>query len=85
MKRFVLGDAGLKLVAFDEAPTVAGARGGPAAGVSGLRYVTVEVSDVAQTVDAAFWQDELFPMPPTKFEQGFLIAIVEDPEGNWVN
>src|SRR5580704_9677105 len=75
MKRFVLGDAGLKLVAFNEAPTVADAPGGPGAGVSGLRYVTVEVSDVAETVERCVLAGRSVPMPLFEYEPGFPVAI----------
>jgi catechol 2,3-dioxygenase-like lactoylglutathione lyase family enzyme len=79
--RYVLGESGLKLVTFDEPPQLANPPGGPTA--RGLRYLTVEVANVAATVGrcAAFGCD--VPMPLFEHD-GAPIAIVADPEGNWV-
>jgi catechol 2,3-dioxygenase-like lactoylglutathione lyase family enzyme len=79
--RYVLGESGLKLVTFDEVPELASPPGGTS--VTGLRYLTVEVASVAATVErcTAFGCD--VPMP--LFEHGGMpVAIVADPDGNWV-
>jgi catechol 2,3-dioxygenase-like lactoylglutathione lyase family enzyme len=84
MKRFVLGDAGLKLLAPHERPSVPTAPGGPSGGVAGLRYLTVEVPDVAEMVERCAAAGRSVPVPVFEFEPGTTVAIVEDPEGNWV-
>jgi len=84
MKRFVLGDAGLKLLAPNTRPSVATAPGGPNGGVAGLRYLTVEVPDVAETVERCAAAGRSVPVQVFEFEPGTTVAIVEDPEGNWV-
>jgi len=84
MKRFILGDAGLKLLAPDVAPSVTSAPGGPTESVCGIRYLTVEVPDVAETVERCAAAGRSVPMPVFEFEPGVTVAIVEDPEGNWV-
>ena len=84
MKRFTLGDAGLKLLAPDEPPSVPSAPGGPNGGVAGLRYLTVAVPDVADTVERCVAAGRSVPIPVFEFEPGTTVAIVEDPEGNWV-
>ena len=83
LKQFVLGDASVKLLSFDEPPQLASPPGGPAAGATGLRYLTVEVDNVAATVDRCAEAGSSIPMPLFDFE-GAPVAIVEDPEGNWV-
>jgi catechol 2,3-dioxygenase-like lactoylglutathione lyase family enzyme len=79
--RYVLGECGLKLVTFDEPPRLTNPPGGPTA--SGLRYLTVEVADVAATVRRCTALGCEVPMPPFEYE-GAPIAIVADPEGTWV-
>lgn len=84
MKRFVSGEAGLKLLAFDEPPATAGVAGGPGGGVTGLRYLTVEVPNVAEAVEKLVGAGCAVPMPVFEHAPGVPVAIVEDPEGNWV-
>jgi predicted enzyme related to lactoylglutathione lyase len=84
MKRFVFGDAGLKLLALDGPPATAGTPGGPTGGVSGIRYLTVEVPDVGAAVDKCVAAGGAVPMPIFEYSPGLPVAIVEDPEGNWV-
>jgi glyoxylase I family protein len=79
-----LGDSFLKLVVLDQPPTTSSPPGGPAAGVAGLRYVTVRVANVAQTVERCVDAGLRVPMPPFQHEPGVTVAMVEDPEGNWV-
>jgi glyoxylase I family protein len=84
MKRFALGEAGLKLLRLDAEPRIASPPGGPGGGASGLRYVTVVVDDVADVVARCAAAGRAVPVPPFEFSPGLTVAIVEDPEGNWV-
>jgi catechol 2,3-dioxygenase-like lactoylglutathione lyase family enzyme len=84
VKMLVLGDAAIKLMSFDEPPRLAIPPGGIGGGASGLRYVTVEVDSVAATVDRCAAAGCSVPIPPFEFEKGAPVAVVEDPEGNWV-
>jgi glyoxylase I family protein len=83
MKRFTLGDAGLKLLQLDEPPKSA-RPGGVTAGTAGIRYLTVEVPDVAETVARCVASGCAVPMPTFEHDLGLTVAVVEDPEGNWV-
>ncbi len=84
VKMLVLGDAGIKLLSFDEPLRLANPAGGLGGGATGLRYVTVEVDSVAATVDRCAAAGCSIPMPLFEFEEGAPVAVVEDPEGNWV-
>jgi predicted enzyme related to lactoylglutathione lyase len=83
MKRFQFGDAIIKLIGFEEAPKSSGP-GGMMAGVTGFRYLTLAVDDVAamqqRVMDAGF----NVAIPMFEFRPGLHIAIVEDPDGNWI-
>jgi catechol 2,3-dioxygenase-like lactoylglutathione lyase family enzyme len=83
LKQFVLGDASVKLLSFDERPQLSNPPGGPGGGATGLRYLTVEVDNVAAIADHCAAAGCSIPMPLFEYE-GAPVAIVEDPEGNWV-
>ena len=83
MKVFALGDAFLKLLVLDE-PPMSGSPGGWAAGVAGLRYLTIQVRDVAETVERCVRAGLSVPMPAFEYEPGLAVAVVEDPDGNSV-
>jgi predicted enzyme related to lactoylglutathione lyase len=83
MKRFQHGDAIIKLIGFEEPPKSSGP-GGMMAGVTGFRYLTLAVDDVGamqqRVADAGF----NVAVPMFEFQPGVFIAIVEDPDGNWI-
>ena len=83
MKRYLYGETIIKIIGFDTPPELSGP-GGMMAGVTGFRYVTFAVDDVAgmqkRFEDAGY----TVAVPPFEFRPGLLIAIVEDPDGNWV-
>ena len=83
IKRFTFGDAGLKLLVPDDEPTESNVPGGPTASVAGLRYLTIAVNDVAGMVERCLKAGCSVPMPTFEAE-GSRVAIVEDPDGNWV-
>jgi len=83
VKRYTLGESGLKLVTFHVPPEVANPPGGPSASASGIRYLTVEVPSVKATVERCTAFGCEVPLPPFEHE-GMPVAIVVDPEGNWV-
>jgi catechol 2,3-dioxygenase-like lactoylglutathione lyase family enzyme len=84
LKMFVLGDACVKLLSFEAPPQLANPPGGPGGGATGLRYLTVEVDNVAAMADRCAAAGCSIPVPLYEFEEGVPVAIVEDPEGNWV-
>ena len=83
MKRFAHGDAVVKLLRFDDVPSSAPS-GGPTAGIAGLRYLTLQVDDVAAMVDQCAAAGFSVAVPVFEFERGVPVGIVEDPDGNWV-
>ncbi len=83
MKRFTHGDAGLKLVALERPLTTSNPPGGPTGEASGLRYLTVQVDDVGRAIERCQSAGGTVVMAPFDYE-GSPVAIVEDPEGNWV-
>lgn len=84
MRRYAHGDAVVKLVSTDEPPALANPPGGPAGGASGLRYLTVLVDDVEAMTQRCLGAGHAVPVPTFEFEPGTFVALVEDPEGNWV-
>ena len=82
MVRLVHGDAGVKLVEFDRRPADANPPGGMAT-ARGLRYLTVVLPDVPATFARCEAAGCAVARPLFEW-QGKPIAIVEDPEGNWV-
>ncbi|MEM1332517.1 MAG: VOC family protein [Actinomycetota bacterium] len=82
MHRIRCGDSVLKLVKLLETPEP-GASGGPG-GATGLRYVTITVSNLEDSVAAARAAGHAVPHSPTVVRDGVTIAMIEDPDGNWV-
>jgi catechol 2,3-dioxygenase-like lactoylglutathione lyase family enzyme len=85
MKVVAVGDAFLKLLVLDE-PPARGSPGGWGAGIAGLRYltITIQVQDVAATVERCAQAGLSVPMPAFEHEPGLAVAVVEDPDGNSV-
>ena len=84
MKRFLHGDAVVKLLQFDEMPQLANPPSGPLGGATGLRYVTIQVARVPESVERCVAAGRAVPIPTFEFQPGVPVAMVEDPEGNWV-
>ncbi len=83
MERFAIGDAVLKLLRLHETPSVANPLGGPRE-ATGLRYLTIHVDDVERGVQRCLAAGHAVPVPTFEYEPGFLVAIVADPEGTWI-
>jgi catechol 2,3-dioxygenase-like lactoylglutathione lyase family enzyme len=83
-KRFLRGDAVVKLIYFDEQPDVTTPPGRPEPGQLGLRYLSVKVPDVVQTVEQWVGRGGTVAVPLFEWEPGVHIAVIEDPDGIWV-
>jgi catechol 2,3-dioxygenase-like lactoylglutathione lyase family enzyme len=83
LRRFMRGGGAVKLLAFDEPPAVANPPNGMM-GATGLRYLTIEVDDVQKAVERCAAAGRNVPVAPFEFAPGQMVAVVEDPEGNWV-
>ena len=82
MDRLLCNDSVLKLVT----PTtdVPPGPGGGMAACTGLRYFTLSVDDVQAAVAECEAAGAPVVWPPTESRPGVTIAMVEDPDGNWV-
>ena len=82
MDRLHCGDSVLKLVT----PTtdVPAGQGGGIDRCTGLRYLTISVDDVTAAVDDCETAGATVVWTPRESRPGVTIAMVEDPDGNWV-
>jgi len=83
MHRLVAGGSVIKLVSLDPPPSAANPPGGLAGG-TGFRYMTISVSNLDQATAAAEAAGHNIPMGPLDIREGIRIAMIEDPDGNWV-
>ena len=83
MHRLLCGTSLIKLVTPGNLKDVEAPPGG-LAGASGYRYWTITVTNLDEM--AAKCADASVPVniPPTEIRPGVRIAMVEDPDGNWV-
>jgi len=83
MHRFLCGTTVIKIVEPEKVPASRAAPGGLAGG-TGYRYFTVSVSNLDDVVAAAQRAGRPIPIPRRKVRAGVEIAMIEDPDGNWV-
>src|SRR5437762_13712722 len=83
MHRLLCGTSTIKLVTPKKAPP-ATAPGGGIQGATGYRYWTISVSNLAELVQQCETASVKVVVPITELRPGITIAIVEDPDGNWV-
>ena len=82
MHRLLCGDSLIKLVVLPAVP--AAAPPGGIQGASGYRYWTITVSNLAEMVKACADAGTKVVMGEREIRPGVRIAIVADPDGNWV-
>ena len=83
MYRLKAGNSLIKIVQLDNPPAFDSAPGGiPAA--TGCRYWTLYVADLAATVALCEQAGRPIAVPPKTIRPGVSIAMVEDPDGNWL-
>jgi glyoxylase I family protein len=83
MHRLGCGTSVIKLVS-PQRPPAAEAHPGGLRGATGYRYWTVSVVDLDGVVAACESAGRPVVIPPTELRPGVRIAMVEDPDGNWV-
>jgi catechol 2,3-dioxygenase-like lactoylglutathione lyase family enzyme len=83
MHRLEVGTSSLKLVVTDRAPRAVAAPGG-LAGSTGYRYCTLTVGNLEEVLAAVNAAGRTVKFGPTELPTGAQIAMVEDPDGNWV-
>jgi catechol 2,3-dioxygenase-like lactoylglutathione lyase family enzyme len=83
MYRLMCGTSMIKLIHSAKAPAAPAPPGG-IAGAYGYRYWTISVSNIEQLVTDCASAGAKIALPVTALRPGLAIAIVEDPDGNWV-
>lgn len=83
MHRLKAGESVIKIVQLDREPAADAVPGGiPAA--TGYRYWTMTVSNLQEMVAECQEAGYNVVVPPKDVRPGVTIAIVADPDGNWV-
>lgn len=83
MHRFKAGDSIVKVIETDPKPATKAAPGG-IRGATGYRYWTLHVTDLNAMVDRLQAEGVEVVVPVKTIRDGITIAIVADPDGNWV-
>ena len=83
MHRLHSGSSLIKLVSFDKALKAEAPPGG-IRGAYGYRYWTMTVSNLPEVVKECEAAGYKIAMPETEIRSGVTIAMIEDPDGNWV-
>ena len=83
MYRLKCGSSVIKIVVNGKEPAAAAAPGG-IGGATGYRYWTITIDNLEQAVDTCKDAGYQVVVPVTEFRPGVSIAIIEDPDGNWV-
>ena len=83
MHRLACGTSVIKIVALRSTPPATAPPGG-IQGATGYRYWTISVSNLGELVTACEAAGRKVVVPVTELRPGITIAIVEDPDGNWV-
>jgi catechol 2,3-dioxygenase-like lactoylglutathione lyase family enzyme len=82
MHRLLCGDSLIKLVVMPSLP--AAAAPGGINGAAGYRYWTISVSNLDEIAQACTAAGHKLVWPVREIRPGIRIAMVEDPDGNWV-
>lgn len=83
MHRLLCGESLIKIVELDKAPPAEAAPGGIRT-ATGYRYWTISVSNMTEVLKACEEGGYNIAVPETEIRPGVTIAMVEDPDGNWV-
>lgn len=83
MHRLLCGESLIKLVVPEKPPRAEAPPGG-LRGATGYRYWTISVSNLANVLQQCKTAGYNIPVPETEIRPGVKIAMVEDPDGNWV-
>ena len=83
MYRLMCGTSLIKIVALAQTPSAAAAPGGIQGG-TGYRYWTISVSNLDDCANACAAAGYKLAIKPREIRPGIKIAMIEDPDGNWV-
>ncbi|MEY4560818.1 MAG: hypothetical protein RLZZ618_95 [Pseudomonadota bacterium] len=82
MHQLGCGDSVIKLVVLADTP--AKAAPGGVQGATGYRYWTLTISNIAEVLQSCSEQGHPVIMKERELRPGVKIAMVSDPDGNWV-
>lgn len=82
MHRLMCGDSMIKLVNLTNTPQAAAPGGIP--GATGMRYFTMQVTNLTEMMAACVEAGVAIAVPESEIRPGISIGMVEDPDGNWV-
>lgn len=83
MNRFKAGDSIVKIIELDPQPAAIAPAGG-IRGATGYRYWTLHVNELSELIDKLQAEGVEVVVPVKTIRDGITIAIVADPDGNWV-
>ena len=83
MHRLSCGQTVIKLLQHQKTPESNPAPGG-INGATGIRYFTISVTNLAEMLTHCAAAGVPIPVGQTEIRPGIQIAMLEDPEGNWV-
>ena len=83
MHRFQAGNSLLKVLELSEVPEARPAPGGMRGG-SGYRFWTLWVTNLDELIEDARARGYSIPSGPIEVRPGDRMAMVEDPDGNWI-
>jgi len=83
VRNLACGDSVVKLIQYSDLPR-AKAAPGPVNASTGYRYWTITVPDVPSIVAACVADGRTVVVPVKELSPGVRVAIVEDPDGNWI-
>jgi len=83
MHRLKCGDCIVKIVVHAKPPAADAPKGGIQAS-TGYRYFTMRISNMESVLEDAKKAGYNIPVPKTEIMPNVSIAMVEDPDGNWV-
>lgn len=83
MHRFKVGHSIIKIIETDPRPAASAAPGG-IRGATGYRYWTISVSNLEACLARLAAKGSKIVVPAKVIREGVTIAIVADPDGNWV-
>ena len=83
MNRFKVGNSIVKVIETEPRPEATAPPGG-IRGATGYRYWTIHVANLEECVEKISADGYKVVVPSRVIREGIMIAIVEDPDGNWV-
>lgn len=83
MHRLKVGESVVKIIDTDPQPAADAVPGGIRA-ATGYRYWTIHIAGIADAVDSIRQAGHRVLLGPKVIREGVTIAMVEDPDGNWL-